>query len=180
MKRAVCVILKNEFDEYLAVTRKDDHTNFGFPGGAVELGESLIDAIHRETKEETGLEISSLQKIYEGYDDKDYLVTCYSAAWVGKIFIDNKEETGLVKWVSKDILIEQSSFKVYNTKIFQELEFLDKVRKFSTACNAAGIQMDFKTAETISRINGLIEKSSGLTTIDDIVSVTFFIDNKYN
>ena len=39
---------------------------FGFPSGLVEEGEGIIDACARELKEETGLELVSVEKIFKG------------------------------------------------------------------------------------------------------------------
>lgn len=180
MKRAVCVLLKNEEGKFLSVTRKDNPNDFGMPGGKVEENESLEDAIVRETREETGLEINDLQKVYEGYDDHDYMVTCYAAKWFGKLIINNPdEETGVVAWVDRNILIEKSSFSGYNLTIFNELDFLKKVKTFEMGCHSIGIQVDFKTAETLCRIYRLTEEKAGKTSIDDLTEIDYFIKNKY-
>ena len=54
----LCLI--RDGDRYLLQDRaKGDWTGFALPGGHVEPGESIVDAVVREMKEETGLDIHS-------------------------------------------------------------------------------------------------------------------------
>ncbi len=70
---AVAGIARNEKDEILMV--RHNHDGWVFPGGIVEVGENLIDAVKREIMEETGIEaevgelfcISSNVGKYPGY-----------------------------------------------------------------------------------------------------------------
>jgi len=122
MRKAVCVVLKNNDNKYLAVTRKDNHKDYGFPGGKVEDNETLEGAAVREVFEETGLKIYNLKYIHEGYDIFDYHVTCYTASWIDDINMPkNENETGIVEWVDKNILINNSCFSKYNIQIFNIL-----------------------------------------------------------
>jgi len=59
------VIVVNAQGEILMI-RRTDNDNWAVPGGGMDLGESIIDAAVRETREETGIacEITGLVGIY--------------------------------------------------------------------------------------------------------------------
>lgn len=62
---------------------------YSFPGGRVEFGESLSDALHREVREETSLtiEVLSLAGFREaiwpagGVPDAHFVILCFAARW---------------------------------------------------------------------------------------------------
>src|SRR6266851_7472273 len=62
---SVNVVVTNDAGEILLI-RRSDNDNWALPGGAVDLGESLVQAAVRETMEESGIEcqITGLSGIY--------------------------------------------------------------------------------------------------------------------
>jgi ADP-ribose pyrophosphatase YjhB (NUDIX family) len=65
MVPSVNVVVTNTAGDILLI-RRSDNQNWAVPGGAIELGESMVQAAVRETREETGIdcEITGLVGIY--------------------------------------------------------------------------------------------------------------------
>ena len=85
---------------------KNHWSGYAFPGGHIEEGESLVESVIREIKEETGLTISNPQlaavKNWQLEDGTRYIVFCYKATeFTGQL---RSSEEGEVSWVEKDQL----------------------------------------------------------------------------
>jgi ADP-ribose pyrophosphatase YjhB (NUDIX family) len=57
MVPSVNVVVTNDDGEVLLI-RRTDNQNWAVPGGAIDLGESMVQAAVRETKEESGVDCS--------------------------------------------------------------------------------------------------------------------------
>jgi ADP-ribose pyrophosphatase YjhB (NUDIX family) len=52
---SVNVVVTNRAGDVLLI-RRSDNDNWAVPGGAIDLGESMVQAAVRETREETGID----------------------------------------------------------------------------------------------------------------------------
>jgi mutator protein MutT len=104
----------NEKGEVL-LQKRADCNKWGFPGGAVELGETPEMAAKREVKEETGLDIE-VQKLIGIYTDSDVvypngdkahsICICYEMKIIGGVLVCDKDETLELKFFSLDDMPE--------------------------------------------------------------------------
>ena len=117
---AVALIFNKDKTKLLGVSRKDNSTLFGLPGGKVDVGESMSEGVIREVKEETGLNVKSVAPIFLREDGEFvaavYLVTDYE----GEV---STKESGVVAWITFEDL-KQGAFSEYNTKLETHLKFL--------------------------------------------------------
>jgi 8-oxo-dGTP diphosphatase len=100
----LCLIRKG--DEYLLQDRiKKDWRGFTLPGGHVEPGESIVDAVVREMQEETGLTVENPKlcgvKQFP-IDGGRYLVFLFVADKFSGEIVSSEE--GTMHWVKKENL----------------------------------------------------------------------------
>lgn len=113
--KVACVLIEKD-GKFLAVSRKDNHSDFGLPGGKQEVvDKTLKDTAIRETREETGLIINPvhLSLLYQEFDGKHETTTFLVNHFIGEI---NHTEPHVVEWVYSDELID-GSFGEYNKKV---------------------------------------------------------------
>ena len=114
----VCVygIVENEKDEILLLKSRDKNS-WMFPGGQVESGENLIDALIRETKEESNMDIivnklyhvSSNTCTYPGHSGYGMVPTKvlfgFTCVYIKGEFAVS-DETTESRWVPKDKVLD--------------------------------------------------------------------------
>lgn len=136
---SACVVLINKDGLVLGVSRKDDHTSFGLPGGKLEdidNNDPIATAI-RETKEETGIDVSNLRLVFATHKNGNMGYT-YLADYEGEI---NHNEPHVVKWVPFQILIN-GSFGKYNKMVSESLTDMGVAYKLDIDEEAMGKEVD--------------------------------------
>lgn len=106
----------------LAVSRKSDPSKFGLPGGKVDPGETFLQALAREVKEETGLTLHGKPvPVYVALcrGKVDYLNATYRIERVQGT--PHTDEPHTIEWVSREKLFE-GPFAPYLKEMFDYLD----------------------------------------------------------
>lgn len=122
-KRAVCGLLFHN-NKTLAVSRKNNHSDFNLFGGKLENGETWEEALIRECYEETGYNIDIIPAYYEAMCD-DTLVRTYICVATDWDFDYPERDLAVVKYLSPSELTE-GAFGDYNSKLFKHFNIDDK------------------------------------------------------
>lgn len=120
----VALIYGSSTDKVLGVSRKDDPYDFGLPGGKVDAGETLHEALIREVREETGLQVSTAIPIFAQIDVTGYYTTTFLTTVEDGVMVT--QETGVVDWKDVEELKNSGSFQKYNSRLFNHLEDSDE------------------------------------------------------
>lgn len=115
---ASCALLINDDGKILGVSRKTNLNDWNLPGGKAEPGETPEETAIRETKEETGLDISNLTLLRTEPRDGG-VVSYYHADFTGKI---SSSEEGAVSWLTwNDLLKPENTYHKTNRRLFEML-----------------------------------------------------------
>ena len=88
--------------------RKPALNLYTMPGGVVEIGETLFEAVQREVREETALEIEpvalaghreAIQRDAQGKVERHFIIMCFAARWLSGEFVLH-EELDDARWLT--------------------------------------------------------------------------------
>lgn len=134
MKKKIAVVALIYQDEMLnsdilAVSRKNDHNDFGLPGGKIESAdETIYHGLVREVLEETGIEIESAEPIFTREDNEYIAIVFLVTKWKQTDATLDPSETGKVEFTNFETL-KRGSFGAYNTKLEKHIEILKTIFK---------------------------------------------------
>jgi 8-oxo-dGTP diphosphatase len=121
----VAVIIKDGL--ILSINRRNNRKLYGLIGGRVEDNEELEQALIREVKEESGLDVKACVKFFERVEPKhnesgqDFRCHCfYVSEWSGDLV---SSEEGDLAWLTQEELTskDKGAFATYNALAFEEL-----------------------------------------------------------
>lgn len=100
------IVLISRGDEILLVKNKRATRDFfSCVAGFMELGESAIEAVRREVKEEVGLEITNIKAVgSQSWPFPDQLMLAFTADWQSGDLVLQEEEIAEARWFKRDAL----------------------------------------------------------------------------
>jgi 8-oxo-dGTP pyrophosphatase MutT (NUDIX family) len=105
MRRGAFVVILDSQDRALLLLRPDwvewGTSQWAYPGGEIEPGETPVEAAIRETKEETTLDVSDLKEVKLGVDIGAY--PHYTRDYKGTVQIDFEHDDW--QWMTREQML---------------------------------------------------------------------------
>jgi 8-oxo-dGTP diphosphatase len=124
MKDAVAVVLKRG-EKYLLIRRakRGRAEDFWCPvTGAVERGETQEQAVEREAREELGIKVRPLQKVWECLtDDNNYLLHWWHSFLEDDTIAINQDEVKEYRWVTYREMLRLDKMFDADRKFFRNI-----------------------------------------------------------
>jgi 8-oxo-dGTP diphosphatase len=123
---AVSGLITNARDEVLLVL--SPKRGWEMPGGQVEEGEALIDALQREIREESGVTaaIGALVGVYSSVTIPSKVIFGFLGTWIAGELTPSHESPE-VEWVARDKVLERVTHPAIYDRMKDMLDFSGKV-----------------------------------------------------
>ena len=110
----VGALIFNEAGEALMIRTHKWSNLWGIPGGKIKWGEPSVDALRREIKEETGLDVTDIKFVLvqdaihskEFYRDAHFVLLNYTCRCAGKPRVKLNDEARECRWVTTDAALK--------------------------------------------------------------------------
>jgi nucleoside triphosphatase len=128
-------LIFNGEGKFLLIKSPKWHGEYITPGGHVEVGETIKEAMRREAKEETGLDVEvgeliivmDATKPVEFWKPKDFIFIDFACEMKGgELRLDGREATDFV-WVTPEEALKMEALNRFARRIIEE--YLRKKRK---------------------------------------------------
>lgn len=128
MRRAACVLIFQN-NKVLAISRGENTSDWGIPGGKVERHETLPEAARNELREETGVRLDTRTWLIPILTDLSNTHVTTTFGVHGRIFIPQQLQStpfeGYVDWKDpQELCTPQCSFESYHRRVFSKLGIL--------------------------------------------------------
>jgi 8-oxo-dGTP diphosphatase len=132
---ATGTLIKNERELYLLV--KTEQRGWELPGGQVEEGENIIDALQREVQEESGIDISILKHcaIYSNISEPCKVILDFASLYKSGTIRADLKEILEVGWFKKHELLEKVENEISRYRISWLLQDSENLRIASYSKN---------------------------------------------
>ena len=123
---AVFGLIKNDAGDVLMI--RSPHRGWELPGGQVEAGEDLIQALQREVMEETGVqvEVGRLVGVYSRIDNPTIVLFGFHGKYLSGDLTPSIESE-LVEWVPPDQVVDRVRHDAIRGRIMDALSFNGRV-----------------------------------------------------
>ena len=127
-KVSVAALVTNDEGKILLVN--SPWRGWEYPGGLIEPGETFQEALHREIREESGVEveITGFVGICKNVE-KDIVNIDFTCRYVGGVLTTSEESTEVV-WVTPEEAMEMITFPLTKKRLTQMLSGSREVRLF--------------------------------------------------
>jgi 8-oxo-dGTP pyrophosphatase MutT (NUDIX family) len=119
-------LVQNEKGEILVI-RERSATTYKLPGGHIELGEKIEDAVIREVLEETGIQtkfstVLGLASTHPyRFGKSNIYIVCKLAPLSSQINIQDTHEIDDAKWILPELYLEDSNNSIFNKYLIKSL-----------------------------------------------------------